>query len=84
MAIPRDTSPEIWRRYLDAMRTTPPEERVRRAVRMSDELRDIVRAGVRSRHPDWTAASVQEEMESLMLGRDLARKVRAARLSAAR
>ncbi len=84
MARPHDTSPDAWRRYLAAIRATPPEERVRRAVQMSDELREVVRAGIRSRHPDWSSAAVQDELEERMLGRDLARRARAARALPAR
>lgn len=62
-----------------AMRATPPEERVRRAVTMSDELREIVRSGIRARHPDWSERMVQDELEERMLGRALARRARAAR-----
>lgn len=79
MARPHDTSPDVWRRYRAAIRATPPEERVRRAVRMSDELREIVRAGIRARHPEWSARMVQDELEERMLGRALARRARAAR-----
>lgn len=79
MVRPHDTSPDVWRLYRAAIRATPPEERVRRAVQMSDELREIVRAGIRARHPDWSASAVQDELEERLLGRELARRARAAR-----
>lgn len=79
MVRPHDTSPEVWRRYRAAIRATPPEERVRRAVQMSDELREIVRSGIQSRHPEWSTKQVQDELEDRMLGRALARRARAAR-----
>jgi Rv0078B-related antitoxin len=79
MTLPRDTSPEAWARYMDAMRTTPPDERVRRALEMSDSLRELARTGIRHRHPEWTPEQVQEGLEEIMLGADMARSVRAAR-----
>jgi hypothetical protein len=81
MALPGDTSPAAWERYMDGMRRTSPQDRVRRAVEMSDELRHITRAGIRSRHPQWTPEQVQDELEDLMLGTDLARAARSARRS---
>jgi hypothetical protein len=82
MTIPRDTSPVAWERYMDGIRRTSPEDRLRRAVEMSDELREITRAGIRSRHRGWTPEQVQDELEDLMLGEDLAMKARLARRSA--
>lgn len=79
MSVPRDTSPKAWEMYMATIRGIPPEERVQRAIRMSDDLRSIVREGIRSRHPDWTQTEVQEELEERMLGREVARAVRAAR-----
>lgn len=79
MARPRDTSPEAWARYIGGIRATAPEDRVRRAIEMSDDLREIVRAGIRSRHPGWTTDQVQRGLEDLMLGKGLARRAREAR-----
>jgi hypothetical protein len=76
MAAPRDTGPDAWVRYIDGIRRTPPEERLRRALEMSDELREITRDGIRRRHPDWTPAQVQDALEDIMLGKELARRAR--------
>jgi len=84
MAIPGDTSPDAWARYMHGIRVTPPAERLRRALEMSDDLREIARAGIRSRHPGWTPEQVQEDLEELMLGKELARMARQARRVPAR
>jgi hypothetical protein len=84
MAAPRDTLDEAWSRHLEALRAIPPEERVRLALEMSGQVRQIALAGLRSRHPEWTPAQIQESLEELMLGSDLARTARQARIAPAR
>ena len=79
MAAPQDTAPDAWARYLRAVRALTPEERVRLAVSMSDDLREIARSGVRSRHPDWTDAAVEDQLADLILGAQVASARRTAR-----
>lgn len=61
-----------------------PQDRLRQAVTMSDEVREIARAGVRARHPDWGQARVRAELEDLFLGPELAGTVRRERPAAVR
>lgn len=79
MAAPRDTEPAAWTLYLSAVRALRPEERIRLAISMSDELRELTRAGIRSRHPDWTDDAVARSLAEIMLGRELAGVVGVAR-----
>jgi hypothetical protein len=43
---------------------------------LSDNLRSLVEAGVRHRHPHWDDRTVEREVVRLMLGDDLSRQVR--------
>lgn len=47
------------------------------AFEMSERARRLSEAGIRHRHPDWTDAEVHQAMLELLLGADLARKLRA-------
>jgi hypothetical protein len=60
------------------------EGRLRLALEMSDGLREIAKAGIRARKPEYGDQQVGEELEALLLGRDLATAVRRARLTPTR
>jgi len=62
MRAPRDTSPEIWKRQLDAYRAMRPGERLRRAAQLSEDVKVLARAGIRKAHPDWAESSVEAEL----------------------
>ncbi len=49
-----------------------PEQRVALAAKMSDALRQLVEAGVRSRHPDDAGSQVQAAIAEALLGPELA------------
>jgi hypothetical protein len=51
---------------------------------MSDELREIARAGIRSRHPEYGERQVRDALEDLLLGEELATAARRARLAPTR
>lgn len=57
-----------------------PEERLRLALKMTDEVHEIARAGIRRRHSTWSEVQVQEELEELLFGIELARTARRERL----
>lgn len=84
MVAPKDTTPEAFARQLDGLRMMSPQERLRRALEMSDEVREVAKAGIRARHPQYGDRQVGEELEVLLLGRELANTVRRARLTATR
>jgi hypothetical protein len=81
MTAPRDTLDDAWSSQIAAFRAMRPEDRVQLALTMSEDVREIALAGIRARHPEWTAAQVQDQLEELMLGVDLARMARAGRLA---
>ncbi|HUQ43292.1 MAG TPA: hypothetical protein VM451_02615 [Candidatus Limnocylindria bacterium] len=50
MRRPHDTSPAAWSRQLEAFRAMPARDRVRLALEMSEEVRQIGLAGQRHRN----------------------------------
>ncbi|HYK05977.1 MAG TPA: hypothetical protein VE974_29810 [Thermoanaerobaculia bacterium] len=65
----RDTSAKaavIQEKLHDAL---GPEGRFQLALRMSHLAREFAKAGVRERHPDFTASEVDRELARLFYGR---------------
>ena len=79
MARPADTGRDAWARQFEALRSMPAQDRLQIALTMSDDIREIVRAGIRHRHGDWPDERVQTALAELLLGADVARRARAAR-----
>ena len=71
-----DTSAAAHAQQLKAWRRMTPEERIAVAAEMSDALRRLVEAGVRSRHPDDAEPQVQAAVVEALLGRELAAALR--------
>lgn len=76
---PLDTSRDAAARQVDALRAMSPEERLRIAAAMSDDVRSLAEAGIRSRLPGLSDDEVRAALEALLLGRDLADSVRSDR-----
>lgn len=81
---PADTSTDAHERQLEAIRQMTPEARLAAAVSMSEDVRRLVEAGVRSRHPGLDPDDVPAEVAAVLLGPDLAREVRRRRTTQAR
>lgn len=79
MTRPVDTTAEARRVHLAALRRVTGPERVAMAFEMSDTARMLTETGIRLRHPDMTDAQVHDELLAVLLGRELAERVRAAR-----
>ena len=75
---PRDTSSEAMAKQDEILRGLGPAGRAAMAFELSDNMRAVVEAGVRSRHPDWEESEVRCEVLRLMLGEDLFRQVHSA------
>jgi hypothetical protein len=63
----RDTSPDAEQVMLDAIRRTAPVERMRRAFALSESMRELALARLRSRHPERSDL----ELVELLLGESL-------------
>lgn len=55
-----DTTSEAEARQLETFRRMTGEERLRVAMNLSDEMRDIALAGIRNRHPEATEEEIQK------------------------
>ncbi|MBI3929654.1 MAG: hypothetical protein HY319_29200 [Armatimonadetes bacterium] len=69
--IPPDTSPEAHRAQIEAYRRMTPGRRTELAFQMSYLVRETARAGIRSRHPDYSETEVEMALRRLILGHDL-------------
>lgn len=66
-----DTAPDARRVQIEVLRRMAPEERVRVAVAMSEEAREITSAGICASHPGWTEERVLRELLTRIYGADL-------------
>lgn len=73
--MPRDTSAEAHEVQLAIWRGMGPEGRHRLVVRMSEELRELSRSGIRMRHPNYTETEVELALRRLAWGEVLFRQV---------
>lgn len=71
--IPYDTDPSAFQAQLDFYRRIGPEARVRLAFQMSEQAREISKAGIRMRHPEYTEDQLQHALFRLLLGETLYR-----------
>ncbi len=63
-----DTSPEAAAIQQAIFRRMTPEQRLRLALEMSESMRDIALAGLRSRRPELSEAELSRELIRLMYG----------------
>jgi hypothetical protein len=57
-----DTSPEIREMQFRILRKMSEEERSRLACEMTEFAREVMKAGIRRDHPDWTTRQVHLEL----------------------
>lgn len=74
-AVPADTTSDAARVQLAALRRLSPDRRLEMALELSDSLRSVTAAGVRSRHPEFTEEQVHFAVLRLTLGNELFAKV---------
>jgi len=69
-----DTTPDALAAQLRVLRRIGPAGRLAMMFELSDNMRSLVEAGVRHRHPDWDDRTVEREVIRLMIGDDLFRQ----------
>ncbi len=74
-AIPSDTTVDAARKQFEILRRLGPEVRAKIAFELSDNLRSLVEAGVRLRHPDYNEQKIKQEVLRLMIGEELFQRV---------
>jgi len=75
-AIPADTTIDAARKQIGILQRLDTQTRAEMAFELSDNLRSIVEAGVRLRHPDYSEAKVQRQVLRLMIGETLFKLIR--------
>ena len=77
-----DTTPEALAVQLRILRRLGPSGRAAMTFELCDNLRRLVRDGIRHRHPDWGDRSVEREAIRLMIGDALFRQAYGKELAA--
>jgi hypothetical protein len=70
-AIAADTAPEAAHVQLAVLQRLGGERRLAMALQMTSALRRLVAAGVRGRHPEYSAEQVRLAVSRLTLGEEL-------------
>jgi hypothetical protein len=66
--MPSDTEAASFEIQQDVFRRMAPEQRVRLALEMSESLRNVALAGLRSRHPELSPRELFRELLRVMYG----------------
>jgi hypothetical protein len=72
---PMDTSPEMWKVYVDLYRKMPIAEKVRKTFEWSASIRNLSEVGMRRRYPDADDREIFLRMARMTFGGELFRKV---------
>ena len=72
---PADTSPEAWRVLMDLIRRLSPEERLQRAMDLSEAVRLAAEDALRRTHPGATERDIFLLAARQKLGNELCRRV---------
>ncbi|HWO22001.1 MAG TPA: hypothetical protein VNO30_24735 [Kofleriaceae bacterium] len=68
---PRDTSPAAHEAQLRCYRRMSGAEKVALAAQLSEDVRAVARAGIRTRHPEYSDREVWYALQRLLLGDEL-------------
>lgn len=71
--IPLDTTPEAARIQLEVFRRMGPKGRLQAGIALSRTCRELLREGVRRRHPEYDERQIRLAVIRLMLPEDLFR-----------
>jgi hypothetical protein len=69
----RDTSPEAQRIVMERLRSMTMEQRLEEGIKLSLFARQMMRAGIRMRHAEYSPDDVEEALARLLWGDDLYR-----------
>jgi len=74
-----DTSDEAAEILRERIRRMTPSQRFEEGVKANKLARQIMRAGIRMRHPDYSPSDVEEALARLLWGDDLYRAAKPGR-----
>jgi hypothetical protein len=69
-----DTSDAAHEAQLRIYRRMTPEQRVELAMKLSEDVRQIAREGIRARHPDYSARDIELALLRLLYGDELIKR----------
>ena len=75
ITLPRDTDLKAARAHISILRGKTPSERAQMAMELSDSVRETSVAGIKKRHPDYSAEEVNLAVLRLSIGEDLFNRV---------
>lgn len=73
---PRDTSPEAAEILRRRTQGATPSQRAEEGAKLCKLARELMRAGIRARHPDYAPEQVEMALARLLWGDDLYQKAR--------
>jgi hypothetical protein len=73
--IPADTTIEAAKKQFEILRRLDAETRLKMAFELSDNLRSIVEAGVRLRHPEYDEQQINRQVIRLIIGEALFKQI---------
>ena len=73
--IPADTTIEAVRKQFEILRRLDAEKRLKMAFELSENLRSIVEAGVRLRHPEYDEKQINRQVIRLIIGKALFKQI---------
>ncbi len=79
MLFSRDTSPEAERVLVGLLRGKTPAQRLAMVFRLNELARTMARSGLRARNPGASEEEIEARYAELVLGREMAARVLAAR-----
>lgn len=72
---PADTSPEVWKIYVEALGRMAPGEKIARSLELTKTVQSLAEAGLRRRHPEATDRQILLMRVRRELGDELFHKV---------
>ncbi len=72
--IPNDTTIDAMRKQFEILERIGIEGRAEMTFQLSDNLRQIIKDGVRLRHPKYSSSQLRQEVLRITLGDELYRK----------
>ncbi len=64
---PSDTSAEAWRIQIEILRKHSPEQRMKAALEMANLARELIKRGIRLRHPQYSEVQVNLALSKAIL-----------------
>jgi hypothetical protein len=71
----KDTSSKAERIQIEIFRRVKPERKLELSFELSAFLRELIKEGVRNRHPEYSEEEVEFAVQKILLGEELFKRV---------